>query len=96
MSDALETNAPDLKALEIDIADTRRSLEQKIDEIGRRMQPEHVKAEVKDLARRRLNPQPYLGYIASGLVALGCALALRAWRRSRRVVFTAGEYPMPM
>ena len=96
MSDALETNAPDLKALEIDIAETRQSLDRKIDEIGRRLQPEHVKAEVLDLARRRLDPEPYLGYIASGLVAIGSVMALRGWRRSRHVVFTAGEYPMPM
>ena len=86
MSDALDTGAPEIAALEVDIAETRQSLDRKIGEIGRRLQPEEMKEELKDAVRRRLDVHPYLGYIAGGLVALGSVMTVRGWQRSRRPV----------
>jgi len=96
MSDTLATTEPDLTALELDIAEKRQSLERKLDEIGRRLQPDEVKAELKDALKRRIDPEPYLGYIGAALVAFGALMAMHGWRRSRRVAaFPAGDYPMP-
>lgn len=93
MSDALDTNAPELTAIEMDIAATRQSLDRKLHEVARRLQPEEVKTEVKEAVKRRLDPEPWLGYIASGMVAIGSVLALRGWRRARQGADRAGSYP---
>jgi hypothetical protein len=96
MSEPTATTAPDLTALELDIVERRQSLERKLNEIGRRLQPDEVKAELKDALKRRVDPEPYLGYIGAALVAFGALMAMHGWRRARRgVAFPAGDYPMP-
>ena len=86
--------APEIVEIEADIEETRSSLNRKVREIGRRLQPDEVRAELREALRRRLDPEPYLGLIATSLVALGGWMAWRGWRRSRTVTFAAGEYPM--
>lgn len=61
------------------------SLHHELDEIGRRMQPDEVRAELKDALRRKIDPEPYLGWIATSLVAIGALMAYRGWRRARHV-----------
>lgn len=79
---------PTLSALEIEIAETRQSLDRNLNEIERRLQPQQLKTEVK----RRLDPRPYLGYIAGGMVALGTVMAVRGLRRRRHPAWPDGEY----
>ena len=88
------TPSPDISALETDIKKTRSSLNRKIHEISRRLQPDEVKTELKDALRRRLDPEPYLGVIATSLIALGGWMAWRGWQRSRRITFAARDYPV--
>ena len=90
-----DTAAPEIQELEQDIQTTRSSLVRKVDEIGRRLQPEEVKAEIKDAVRRRLDPEPYLGWIAMTLTTVGALLAWRSWPRSRQKGFPATDVPMP-
>ena len=78
MSD--ETTSGTMTALEMDIAETRQSLDRKLDEIGRRLQPSEMKSELKEAVKQRLDPNPYLGYIAGGLVAVGTAMAVKGLR----------------
>jgi hypothetical protein len=85
-----------ITGLEMDIAETRQSLDRKLDEIGRRLQPSEMKSELKEAVKQRLDPGPYLGYIAGGLVAVGMAMAVSGLRRRRHASFPAGdglEYP---
>jgi hypothetical protein len=87
---------PTMTALEMDIAETRQSLDRKLDEIGRRLQPSEMKSELKEAVKQRLDPNPYLGYIAGGLVAVGTAMAVSGLRRRRLTEFRAGgalDYP---
>jgi hypothetical protein len=65
---------------EAEIAETRASLERKIEELERRLSPEHIKAQV----RGKLNPEPYYGLIAASAVAVGGAMVARGLRRRRR------------
>lgn len=69
-----------MTALEMDIAETRQSLDRKLNEIGRRLQPSEMKSELKEAVKERLDPSPYLGYIAGGLIAVGTAMAVRGLR----------------
>jgi hypothetical protein len=91
-----DTSAPQMAAIESDIVRTRASLDRKLSEIERRLAPDHVKAELKHALKRRVNPEPYLGWIATGLVAVGGFMAVRGARRHREVVFPAAEYSIPM
>lgn len=75
--------APEIASLESDIKTTRRSLNRKIGEISRRLQPDEVRAELKSALRRRLDVEPYLGWIAVSTVALGAWLAWRGWREAQ-------------
>jgi len=91
------TNAT-ITGLEMDIAETRQSLDRKLDEIGRRLQPSEMKSELKEAVKQRLDPNPYLGYIAGGLVAVGTAMAVNGLRRRRQTSFPSDdadglEYP---
>ena len=94
-NESTESMAADIQALEEDIETTRSSLARKVGEIGRRLQPDEVKAELKHALRRRLDPEPYLGWIATALVTLGAVLLWRSWPRARDRAFTAGNTPMP-
>ena len=87
--------APRLDAMESDIARKRASLDRKLNEIERRLAPDHVKAELKHALKRRLDPEPYLGWIATGLVAVGGWMAVRGVRRHRDAEFPAGDYSIP-
>ena len=78
--------SPEIEALEEDIRQTSSSLARKVNEIGRRLQPDEVKAELKDALRRRLDPEPYLGWIAASLIAVGGLMAWRGWQQSRCVM----------
>jgi hypothetical protein len=89
-------SAPQMAAIESDIARTRASLDRKLGEIERRLAPAHVKAELKQALKRRLDPDPYLGWIATGLVAVGGWMAVRGARRHREVEFPAADYSVPM
>lgn len=88
-------DAPRMDAIESDIARKRASLDRKLNEIERRLAPDHVKAELKDALKRRLDPEPYLGWIATGLVAVGGWMAVRGARRHRDSEFPAGDYSIP-
>ena len=81
-----------MTALEMDIAETRQSVDRKLDEIGRRLHPSEMTAELKDAVKERLDPEPFLGYIAGGLVAMGTLMAVRGLRRRRHAEFPSGEY----
>jgi Protein of unknown function (DUF3618) len=72
-----DTSTPNLAALEGNIAATRASLDRKIDELERRFDPRRIKMRV----RAKLNPEPYLGWIAASAVAVGGVLAARGLRR---------------
>ena len=96
MNQRYDTSAPQLAAIESDIIRTRASLDRKLSEIERRLAPDHVKAELKDALKRRLNPEPYLGWIATGLVAVGGWMAVRGARRHRDVEFPVADYSIPM
>jgi hypothetical protein len=87
MSD--ETNTS-MTALEMDIAETRQSLDRKLDEIGRRLQPGEVTSELKETVKRR--SEPYLGYIAGGLIAAGTLMAVSGFRRNHSTEFPSREY----
>jgi hypothetical protein len=91
-----DTSAPQMAAIESDILRTRASLDRKLNEIERRLAPDHVKAELKQALKRRLDPEPYLGWIATGLVAVGGWMAVRGARRHREVELPVVEYSMPM
>ena len=95
MTDTYGTAVPETAVIESDIVRTRASLDRKLNEIERRLAPDHVKAELKDALRRRLNPEPYMGWIATGLVAVGSVMAIRGARRHREAAFPAGEYSIP-
>ena len=95
MNERFDTTEPELAVIQSDIERTRASLDRKLSEIERRIAPDHVKAELKQALKRRLDPDPYLGWIATGLVALGGWMALRGVRRNRDVDFPAGEYSIP-
>ena len=95
MNQRFDSTEPELAVIQSDIDRTRASLDRKLSEIERRMAPAHVKAELKHALKRRLDPNPYLGWIATGMVALGGWMALRGIRSSREVEFPAGEYSMP-
>ena len=71
---------PTIATLETEIAETRDSLGRKLHEIGRRLQPSEIKSEVKEAVKQRLDPNPYLGYIAGGLIAVGTAMAVKGLR----------------
>lgn len=79
MTTDLDTPAPDLVALQADIAETRAALERKIEEIERRLDPRRLTAKV----RGKLDPQRYLGWIALAAVAVGSIMAARGLRPSR-------------
>jgi hypothetical protein len=81
-----EVDPPEIARIEEEIDDTRRSLERKIDEIERRLQPDEVRAELKAALRRRLDIEPWQGWIAASLVVTGGILAYRGWRKSRHPV----------
>jgi len=87
-----DSSSATLSALEIEIAETRQSLDRKLEEIGRRMQPGELKAELKEAVRERLDPDPYLGYIAGSLIALGTLMAVRGLRRRHPAAFPSGDY----
>jgi hypothetical protein len=89
------TSEPDLAAIESDISRKRASLDRKLSEIERRLAPEHVKAELKQALKRRIDPEPYLGWIATGLVAVGGWMAVRGARRHRPVEFPVADYSIP-
>ena len=72
----VDTSARDLAALEANIADTRSSLDRKIQELERRLSPRRIKERV----RGTLNPEPYLPWIALSAVAVGTVLAARGLR----------------
>ena len=86
-----ETNAT-MTELEVDIAERRQSLDRTLHEIERRLQPSEMKSELKEAVRERLDPKPYLGYIAGGLVAIGTLMALRGFRSRRHDRFPSGAY----
>jgi hypothetical protein len=91
-----DPSAPQLAAIESDIARTRASLDRKLSELERRLAPDHVKAELKQALKRRLDPEPYFGWIATGLVAVGGWMAVRGARRHREVEFAVPDYSIPM
>lgn len=66
--------------IQMHIAHRRASLDAKIHELERRLSPREQMARV----RSRLNPQPYLGWIAASAVAAGAAMAYRGLRGSHR------------
>lgn len=68
-----------LGSLEEEIADTRASLNRKIDEIERRLTPAHIRARV----RQKLDPESYTLWLAVGAIALGAMMAARNWPRHR-------------
>ena len=86
MDESPDTPSPEIAALEEDIRETRSSLTRKVNEIERRLQPDEVKAELKEALRRRLDPEPYLGWIAASLIAVGGLMAWRGWQQSRHAV----------
>jgi len=96
MNHRYDMSAPQIAAIESDIVRTRASLDRKLSEIERRLAPDHVKAELKHALKRRVNPEPYLGWIATGLVAVGGFMAVRGARRHREVEFPAADYSIPM
>jgi Protein of unknown function (DUF3618) len=96
MNQRYDTSRPEMAAIESDIVRTRASLDRKLTEIERRLTPDHVKAELKQALKRRANPEPYLGWIATGLVAIGGWMALRGARRHREVEFPVADYTIPM
>ncbi|NUR56190.1 MAG: DUF3618 domain-containing protein [Acidobacteria bacterium] len=95
MRERTHTTEPELTGIQREIERTRASLDRKLSEIERRIAPDHVKAELKQALKRRLDPEPYLGWIATGLVALGGWMAVRGARRGRYEPFPAGEYSIP-
>lgn len=95
MNNRHDTSPPQMTAIESDIVRTRASLDRKLSEIERRLAPAHVKAELKHALKRRLDPEPYLGWIATGLVAVGGWMAVRGARRHREVEFPATDYSIP-
>jgi hypothetical protein len=96
MNERYDTSAPpEMVAIESDIYRTRASLDRKLNEIERRLAPAHVKAELKHALKRRMNPEPYLGWIATGLVAVGGWMAVRGARRQREVEFPVADYSIP-
>jgi hypothetical protein len=86
MDESPDTPSPEIAALERDIRQTRSSLARKVNEIERRLQPDEVRAELKDALRRRLDPEPYLGWIAALLIAVGGLMAWRGWQQSRHAL----------
>ena len=96
MNQSYDTSRPEMAAIERDIVRTRASLDRKLTEIERRLAPDHVKAELKQKLKRRANPEPYLGWIATGLLAIGGWMALRGARRHREVEFPVADYTIPM
>jgi hypothetical protein len=90
-----ETSEPEMAAIESDIVRKRASLDRKLHEIERRLAPDHVKAELKEALKRRIDPEPYLGWIATGLVAVGGWMAVRGARRHRSVEFPEPDYSIP-
>ncbi len=95
-NESTESMAADIQTLEEDIETTRSSLARKVDEIGRRLQPAEVKAELKHALRRRLDPEPYLGWIATTLIGLGAVMIWRGWPQVRDKEFVAAvNDPMP-
>jgi hypothetical protein len=85
-----------LSELELEITETRGSLERNLSEIGRRLQPQELKSELKEAVMERVDPNRYLGYIAGGLVALGAAMAVRGLRHRGHRPFPSArdiEYP---
>ncbi|PYR90768.1 MAG: hypothetical protein DMF84_19205 [Acidobacteria bacterium] len=95
MNHRYDSSAPQMAAIESDIVRTRASLDRKLHEIERRLAPDHVKAELKQALKRRLDPDPYFGWIATGLVAVGGWMAVRGARRHREVEFPVGDYSIP-
>jgi hypothetical protein len=86
---------PQLAAIESDIIRKRAALDRKLTEIERRLAPDYVKAELKQALGRRLDPEPYLGWIATGLVAVGGWMAVRGVRRHRPAEFAVADYSIP-
>jgi hypothetical protein len=95
MSHRYDTSEPDLAAIESDIIRKRASLDRKLSEIERRLAPDYVKAELKEALKRRIDPNPYLGWIATGLVAIGGWMAVRGARRHRPVAFPVADFSIP-
>lgn len=88
-----DNSNPTLSELEIEIAETRQSLDRKLDEIGHRLQPSELKSELAGAVKERLDPHPYLGYIAGGLVAVGTFMAVRGLNsRRHRAEFPSSDY----
>jgi hypothetical protein len=83
-----------MSELEIEIAERRQSLDRKLDEIGRRLHPRELTSELTGAVKERLDPEPYLPYIAGGLVAMGTFMAVRGFTRGRRqtVEFPSSAY----
>jgi hypothetical protein len=96
MNQSYDRSRPEMAAIERDIVRTRASLDRKLTEIERRLAPDHVKAELKQALKRRANPEPYLGWIATGLVAVGGWMALRGARRHRELEFPVADDTIPM
>ena len=77
MSPTTDTSEPNFEAIEGEIAETRASLDRKIEELERRLDPRQVGVRL----RHALSPEPYLGWIAASAVAVGSVLAARGLRR---------------
>jgi hypothetical protein len=76
------TNDP--AAIEREIAHRRASLQRKLDELQRRVNPrERVRAETERVkaAVRNVDPVPYTGAAALAAVGIGAAMAVRGLRR---------------
>jgi hypothetical protein len=65
--------------LELRIAETRASLDMKVQELERRLSPREQVRRV----RARLDPEPYLGVGAAAAVVTGAVMAAVGWKRSR-------------
>lgn len=81
--DPITAPTPEVASLERDIAHTRAALDRKVDEIERRLRPAEITETLKARVREKLDPEPYLGWIATSLVAIGGVMAVRGWRQRR-------------
>jgi hypothetical protein len=66
--------------IESSIEQTRASLDRKLQELEHRLSPR----EQFQRLRSRLDPDPLMGWMAVGAVALGAALAVNGWRQVLR------------
>lgn len=80
MTQSVDLSQAPPEAIELRIASTRASLDDKLYELERRLSP---KARLSDL-QQRVRPEQYMGAAAAAAVALGACLAVAGWRRIRR------------